>query len=98
MLDNSKLGNSLYLVKSDLLEKPAATANMTKCSEIPRLKLPVSTEKFNPWLKKTVQNTSPNSQNIVDINYSQFRNKLIDRKDHNSTFQRGSNFIIPGTY
>ncbi|XP_032690515.1 uncharacterized protein LOC116853492 isoform X2 [Odontomachus brunneus] len=94
VLDNSKLGNSSHPVKSDL-EKPTATASTTKCNEIPRLKLPVSVEKFNPWLKKTIQDTSLNSQNIVDVNYSQFRNKLIDRKDHNSTFQRGSNFIIP---
>lgn len=91
-MDNSKLGNSICLVKSDLEKAAASTTN---CNEISNIK-PVSTEKSNPWLNNIIQGTSRNSQEIADFNYSQFRNKLIDRKDHNSTFQR-SNFIIPGT-
>ncbi|XP_019700754.1 uncharacterized protein LOC105191407 isoform X2 [Harpegnathos saltator] len=69
VLDNSKLGNNLHLMKSKILEKPAAI--------------------------KSVQGTSRVSQDIADINYSQFKNKLIVKKDHNSTFQKERNFIIP---
>lgn len=93
MLDNSKLGNSLH-PKSDL-EKPAAIASTTNCNKAPLL--PIFVEKSDSWLKTTIPGTSQNSQDVADINYSQFRSKLIDRKDHNSTFQKGT-FIISGTY
>lgn len=44
-------------------------------------------------VKKNVQGKS---QDIPDVNYSQFRNKLINTGNHNSTFQRENNFIVSG--
>ncbi|EFN75344.1 hypothetical protein EAI_06127 [Harpegnathos saltator] len=96
VLDNSKLGNNLHLMKSKILEKPAAIASITNYNDISQLKLSIPVEKSNLLLKKSVQGTSRVSQDIADINYSQFKNKLIVKKDHNSTFQKERNFIIPG--
>ncbi|XP_014487906.1 PREDICTED: uncharacterized protein LOC106751521 [Dinoponera quadriceps] len=95
ILDNSKFGNSLHPIKSELLEKPAATASTSDYNEVSKAKLSVSLEKSNVWLKKAVQSTNLDSQITADTDYSQFRNKLIDRTDHNSTFQKRSNFTIP---
>lgn len=70
----------------------AATSNETSCS-----KLSLAVEKPNlHLLKKNIQSGSQNNQDITEINYSQFRNKLIDKKNHNSTFQKGNNYIVHG--
>lgn len=74
-------------MKSGFSERTFITHNET-CS-----KLPLSTEKPNlQLLKKNIQDMT---QDATAINYSQFRNKLIDKKGHNSTFQK-DNFIIQG--
>lgn len=77
-------------MKSDLLERPTA------CNEALQLKSALSAKKPDFWLRKDIQSTSRDCQDIADIDYSQFRDKLIHRKDHNSTFQRGNNFIVSG--
>lgn len=96
MLENSRLfENGLHSVRPNLLEEAAATT-ATIYKEASQFKLPLPSEKSNFWLKRNVQGTSRDSQDITDINYSQFRNRLIDREDHNSTFQRKTNCIVPG--
>ncbi|XP_072755472.1 uncharacterized protein Mus304 isoform X2 [Anoplolepis gracilipes] len=87
LLDNSKpFESGLHSMKSDLPEKPST------CNEPSRLKLLRPTEKSDLCtIKKDIQ---AKSQDIADINYSQFRNKLINRESHNSTFQKGNNFIV----
>ncbi|KYN36520.1 hypothetical protein ALC56_09115 [Trachymyrmex septentrionalis] len=50
----------------------------------------------NSQLLTNVQSTSQNHQNITEMNYSQFRNKLIDKKDHNSTFQKNKIIVHDG--
>lgn len=80
-------------MKLNFPEKPVSSG-CNKTSQ--NLKFPLSTENFNLWMmKKDMQGKSQDDQNIAEINYSQFRNKLMDRKDHNSTFQK-TNIIIPG--
>lgn len=76
-------------MKSDLPERPSNIA----CSETSCLKLQ-SMEKSN--LYTVNRNVQGKSQDIPDVNYSQFRNKLINRGNHNSTFQRENNFIVSG--
>jgi hypothetical protein len=91
MLENSKpFESGLYSMKSNFPEKPI-TSVYNKMSQ---LKFPLSTESSNLCMKKDMQGTSRNSQDIAEINYSQFKNKLIDRKDHNSTFQKTNNIIL----
>lgn len=88
MLNNLRL-HDLNSVKSDFPERTTAY-NETSCS-----KLPQAIEKSNSdLLTKNVQSTSQNHQNITEMNYSQFRNKLIDKKDHNSTFQKSNKIIV----
>ncbi|XP_011061730.1 PREDICTED: uncharacterized protein LOC105150397 [Acromyrmex echinatior] len=88
LLNNLRL-HDLNSVKSDFPERTTAY-NETSCS-----KLPQAIEKSNSdLLTKNVQSTSQNHQNITEMNYSQFRNKLIDKKDHNSTFQKSNKIIV----
>lgn len=90
MLNNLRL-HDLNSVKSDFPERTTAY-DETSCS-----KLSQAIEKSNSHLlTKNIQNTSQNHQNMTEINYSQFRNKLIDKKDHNSTFQKGNKIIVHG--
>ncbi|XP_071643287.1 uncharacterized protein Mus304 isoform X1 [Temnothorax longispinosus] len=89
LLNNLKLfEHDLNSIKSSFPEKTTAIAyNETSCSKL-------AIEKSNlRLLKKNIQGTS---QDITEINYSQFRNKLIDKKDYNSTFQKDNNFIVQG--
>lgn len=90
MLDNLKpLESSSHSVKSDFPERSSSIA----CNEMSRLKLqPI--EKFDLYTAN--RNIQGKSQDIADVNYSQFRNKLINRGNHNSTFQRENNFIVSG--
>ncbi|KYM98586.1 hypothetical protein ALC62_10554 [Cyphomyrmex costatus] len=81
--------HGLNSVKSDFPERPTAY-NEASCSKVSQ-----AIEKSNSHLlMKNVQSTSQNYQDITEINYSQFKNKLIDIKDHNSTFQKGNKFIV----
>ncbi|XP_011870203.1 PREDICTED: uncharacterized protein LOC105563313 [Vollenhovia emeryi] len=72
------------LIKFGSSERAATAYNETSCSKLswavqkPKLRL----------LKKTVQTISQNSQDVTEINYSQFRKKLMHKEDHNSTFQK----------
>ncbi|KAL6266027.1 hypothetical protein P5V15_002881 [Pogonomyrmex californicus] len=85
------LKQNVNLMKSSFPEKTIATTSLeTSCS-----KLSLPTEKFNLRLqRKNIQGTSQYSQDTTEINYSQFRNRLIDQKSHNSTFQNRNNFIV----
>lgn len=77
-------------MKSGLSERPSAVA----CNETSSLKLSHPIGKSDLcMMKKDMQGKS---QDIADINYSQFKNKLINREIHNSTFQKGNNIIVPG--
>ncbi|GAB1869537.1 hypothetical protein CAJAP_10616 [Camponotus japonicus] len=88
ILDNFKpFESGSHSMKSDLPERPSNIA----CSETSCLKLQ-SMEKSN--LYTVNRNVQGKSQDIPDVNYSQFRNKLINRGNHNSTFQRENNFIV----
>ncbi|XP_012217360.1 uncharacterized protein [Linepithema humile] len=97
--DGNMLGNSkpesetgLYSIKSNFSEKPVTSTY----NKMLQLKFPLSTESSNLcMMRKDMQGTSRDSQNITEINYSQFRNKLMDGKDHNSTFQKTNNIIVP---
>ncbi|KMQ90233.1 hypothetical protein RF55_10030 [Lasius niger] len=81
--------SSLRSIKSGLSERPSAVA----CNETSRLKLSHPIGKSDLcMMKKDMQGKS---QDIADINYSQFKNKLINREIHNSTFQKGNNIIVP---
>ncbi|XP_070171270.1 uncharacterized protein Mus304 [Polyergus mexicanus] len=87
ILDNSKpFESGSHSMKSGLPERSSIIA----CGETSRLKLLQPMENLYT-MKKDIQGKS---QDIVDINYSQFRNKLINRESHNSTFQRGNNYIV----
>jgi len=77
--------------KSDFPEKTTVIAS----TDISKSKLSLAVEKPN-LLKKNIQSTTQNNQDITQIDYSQFRNKLIDKKDHNSTFQQSNTFIVHG--
>jgi len=77
--------------KSGFPEKTTAIASI----DISQSKLSLAVEKLN-LLKKNIQSTSQNNQDTTEINYSQFKNKLIDKKNHNSTFQKGNTFIVHG--
>lgn len=91
-MDNSKpIESGLHSMKSDFSQRPSTIA----CNETSRLKLSRLTGKSDLCMKKDIQGKS---QDIADINYSQFRNKLISRESHNSTFQKGNNIIVPGNY
>jgi len=77
-------------VKSDFPKK--IVYNETSYS-----KLPQALEKSNSdLLTKNAQSTSQNHQNITEMNYSQFKNKLINKKHHNSTFQKSNEIIVHG--
>lgn len=93
MLDNTKPSESdLYSVNSNLPEKSITSVHNKPL----QLKFPLSIKSSNLcMMKKDMPGTSRDSQNITEINYSQFRNKLMDRKDHNSTFQK-TNIIVSG--
>lgn len=79
----------LNSMKSDFPDGTAAvTCNETSCSKL-------STRENLRSLKEDVQGTSENSQNITEIDYRQFRNKLLDKNKYNSTFQE-DNFIVRG--
>ncbi|KYN09509.1 hypothetical protein ALC57_18377 [Trachymyrmex cornetzi] len=87
LLNNLRL-HDLNSVKSYFPER--TTAYNETCS-----KLPQAIETSNsPLLTKNVQSTSQNHQNITEMNYSQFRKKLIHKKDHNSTFQKSNKIIV----
>lgn len=86
--------NNLHPIRLDLPGRSIMTADV--CNETPQMKLPLPREKTNHWMKKDIQSTSRDTQDVIDINYSQFKNKLIDSKNHNSTFHKGNNFIISG--
>ncbi|XP_029177236.1 uncharacterized protein LOC114945273 isoform X2 [Nylanderia fulva] len=88
-LDNAKpSGSGLHLMKPDFSERPFAVA----CNETSRLKLSRLTGKADLCVKKDIPSRS---QDVADINYSQFRNNLISTESHNSTFQKGNNIIVP---
>lgn len=91
LLSNLKLfEHNSNSMKSGFSEKTFITYET--CS-----KLPLSTEKPNLQLiRRNIQSMNQNSQDRTEINYSQFRNKLIDKNDHNSTFQKDNNFIVQG--
>lgn len=81
------------------LEKPAPvpTTSGYNPAGASRGKTAVHMEKFESWVtRKDVQSTSRVSQDITEIDYSQFKNKLVERKHHNSTFQKRDNIIVPG--
>ncbi|XP_039303351.1 uncharacterized protein LOC105195921 isoform X2 [Solenopsis invicta] len=72
------------------VQKTTAAACNKTCSKLSMIR-----EKSNlQLLKKNIQDGSQNTQDTTEINYSQFSKKLIDKEDHNSTFQRSSNFIV----
>lgn len=89
IFNNSKpFQSGSHSMKSGLPERPSTTAY----KETSRLKLLQPMEKSGLYtMKKDIQGKS---QDIADINYSQFRNKLINTGSHNSTFQRRNNFIV----
>lgn len=98
-MENSKLFESnTHSARLDFLEKPVPVSSAVPYNETitSRLKTPLPIEKFDWMIKKDIQSTSRDSQDITEINYSQFRNKLVDRKDHNSTFQKRNNIIVTG--
>lgn len=81
-----------HKVKSDFPERsPAISHSEASCS---KLSLVVEKPSLR-LLKRNIQATSQNYHDITEINYSQFRNKLIENKNYNSTFQK-DNFIIQG--
>jgi len=95
-LENSKLFESGMQAKMDFLEKPVPISTITY-NETSRLKASLPMEKFDSWtVRKAIQGTSRDSQDVTEINYSQFRNKLVEKKDHNSTFQKRDNIIVSG--
>ncbi|XP_011689334.1 PREDICTED: myosin type-2 heavy chain 1-like [Wasmannia auropunctata] len=79
--------HDLNSIKSGFSERTAIVCNETSCSKLSQINP-------NVYVKKNIQSTTQNNQDIMEINYSQFKNKLIDKKDHNSTFQKGNNFIV----
>lgn len=84
--------HDLNSMKSDF---PKRTANIT-CNETSCSKLSLTREKPNlKLLRENIQSINKNSQDITEINYCQFRNKLLDKNDYNSTFQE-DNFIVQG--
>lgn len=100
-LNNFKLSeHNLNSTKSSFLETTAIVHNETSCSKL------LAIEKPNlQLLKKNIQNQnkeyekeymSQNNQDVTEINYSQFQNKLINEENYNSTFQKDNNFIVQG--
>lgn len=89
-MSNSKhLETGLHSEKTNFIEK------LSSFNRISQIKVLVPTEKSN--LKTmNMQGTSQSTQDLGEINYSQFRNKLMDKKDHNSTFQKGNSILMPG--
>lgn len=98
-LENSKLFESnSQSTRLSFLEKPAPvpTTSGYNPAGASRGKTAVHMEKFESWVtRKDVQSTSRVSQDITEIDYSQFKNKLVERKHHNSTFQKRDNIIVP---
>ncbi|XP_011342907.1 uncharacterized protein LOC105282560 isoform X2 [Ooceraea biroi] len=100
ILENSKLfESSTHSAGLNFLEKPVPAPTTVAHNETvtSRLKTLLPVETFNSWtMRKNMQGTSRDSQNVTEIDYSQFKNKLMDRKDHNSTFQNRNNIVVPG--
>jgi len=95
-LENSKLFESGVQTKVDFVEKSVPLSTNIAYNETSRLKTSLPIEKFDLWTRKAIQGTSRDSQDVTEINYSQFRNKLVEKKDHNSTFQKRDNIIVSG--
>ncbi|XP_020288152.1 uncharacterized protein LOC109856860 isoform X2 [Pseudomyrmex gracilis] len=92
--ENNTVSNAKHLETGLHSEKTNFTEKPTVSNRISQFKIPVPTEK-SKLKTMNMQGTSQSTQDLAEINYSQFRNRLMDKKDHNSTFQKGNSIIMP---